>query len=166
LPANPASVEERFYQRAKEYLMGHNRLAGGLMGDRKLYQWNTSTNRLESFLVSSATASRLAAAERAADLYEISPSSDRNRKLYLITQLEAAKRVAGSNRSVDVKSLLNKFPNANASEIDQANPGLDRVLRNPVRDWFSRTCHGHGQQPTTAGKSIVVGRSSLAVRGV
>ncbi len=119
LPANPASVEERFYQRAKEYLMGHNRLAGGLMGDRKLYQWNTSTNRLESFLVSSATASRLAAAERAADLYEISPSSDRNRKLYLITQLEAAKRVAGSNRSVDVKSLLNKFPNANASEIDQ-----------------------------------------------
>ena len=118
LPANPSTVEERFYQRAKEDLMGQNRVAGGLMGDRKLYRWNSATNRLELFSVSSATASRLAAAERAADLYEIRPSLERNRKLYLITQLEAAKRVAGSNRRVDVKSLLKQFPNASAYEFD------------------------------------------------
>jgi hypothetical protein len=118
LPPDPDYVEERFYQRAQEYLLGRGKIAGGRLGQVTIWRWDVNTNRLVGSEVTTATAMRIIAAERAADLYEIRPNSNRNRQMYLLTQLEAAKRIAGPTLRVDVEALLRRFPGTNAAEIE------------------------------------------------
>lgn len=118
LPADPGYVEDRFYQRAEEFLLGKRKILGGLSPTVTLWIWDDEKNLLQPREISTATAERIAAAERASDLYEIRPDSTRNRALYLLTQLEAAKRIAGPTRAVDVTSLMQRFPGATPLEIE------------------------------------------------
>ncbi len=118
LPADPGYVEDRFYQRAQDFLLGRRQLIGVMDGTISVWQWDTESNRLTPIVVSSATAMRLSAAQIATDLFEISPASPRNRALYLLTQLEFAKRVAGPSSAVDVDALMKRFPSAAALEIE------------------------------------------------
>jgi hypothetical protein len=117
LPADPGYVEDRFYQRAQEFLLGRRKLAGSLGQQLTIWHWDEGTQRLIPIVVSPETAARIAAAERASDLYEIRPDSARNRQMYLLTQLEAAKRIAGSDAAVDVDGLMNYFSGTTSSEI-------------------------------------------------
>lgn len=63
-------------------------------------------------------AAKHAAAFQAELLYEIDPDSDFNRELFLLTQIDAAKRAAGPDSLVDAKALLEKFDDPSPNELD------------------------------------------------
>lgn len=117
VPADPEVVEERLYRRSREYLMGR-KINGALLGDVTLWDWDTGTKRLVPNQVAPATAARIIASRQAADLYEIRPDLQRNRDLYLLTQLEAAKRMAGQANRVNVEALVEKL-NIQPEEIEK-----------------------------------------------
>ena len=116
-PADPAVIEQRLYERSREYLMGKRQVGNSLLGAVTVWNWDTETNRLLSSNVDPATAARVTAARRASDLYEIRPDLARNREMYLLTQLEAAKRMVGPSRRIPVDALI-KSLEADNEEID------------------------------------------------
>ncbi len=116
-PIDPTAVEQRFYETAKSYLTGKRKLPGGLLDEVTIWQWNPQTQQPQPVKVSTPTATRLAAAERASDLYDINPNSPPNRQLFLLTQLEASKRVVGPSQPVDVAGLTKQFK-TDAAEIE------------------------------------------------
>ena len=70
-------------------------------------------------------AKRLAAIQ-AELLYDIQPDTTFNRQLFMLTQLESAKRAVGPDGIVDSKALLKEFGNPPADE-------LDRLLKRAIK---------------------------------
>lgn len=118
-PIDVDSIEERLYQRSREYLIGERQVGGALLGDVTVWTWDASANRMVANNVDPATAARVKAARGAANLYEIQPETQRNRELYLLTQLETAKRLVGPSRKVNVDGLV-KSLDTNPDEINHA----------------------------------------------
>ena len=73
---------------------------------------------IQSRIAPSLAAKRLAAIQ-AELLYNIQPNTTFNRQLFMLTQLESAKRTAGPDGIVDSKSLLKKFGNPPADELNR-----------------------------------------------
>ena len=80
---------------------------------------------VQSRIHSSLAAKRLAAIQ-AELLYTIQPNTAFNRQLFMLTQLESAKRAVGPEGIVDGKSLLKKFGNPSADEL---NTLLKRAMK-------------------------------------
>jgi HEAT repeat protein len=116
-PADPTVIEKRLYERSREYLLGKRKADGSLIGAVTIWNWDAATKRLVASKVDPETATRITAARRAADLYEIQPDLPRNREMYLLTQLEAAKRLVGPSRRLDAEALI-KWLDTNAEEIE------------------------------------------------
>ena len=115
--ADPADVERRLYTRATEYLKGTRKVTGSILGEVTLWNWDSKSSQLLPVRLTSETAGRVVASRRASDLYEIRPDLGRNRELFLLTQLEAAKRMAGSGKLVDVEGLVSRLT-TDANEIN------------------------------------------------
>ena len=122
--ADPRFIEKRLYDRALEYMMGKREVTGALLGEVIMWNWDNAAGRMLPSKVDGATASRVIGSRRANDLFEINPDSEENRELYYLSQLEAAKRLAKSNRSVDVKELTGRL----GLNSGQAETLLERSL--------------------------------------
>lgn len=72
---------------------------------------------IHSRIPASLAAKRLAAIQ-AELLYEIQPGTTFNRQLFMLTQLESAKRSVGPDAIVDAKALLKKFGNPTSYELN------------------------------------------------
>ena len=105
-PADPVVIEKRLYDRSREYLLGKRQFEGSLIGSVTVWNWDPETKRLVASNVDPETATRITAARRASDLYEIRPDLPRNREMYLLTQLEAAKRLVGPSRQIDADAMM------------------------------------------------------------
>ena len=110
-------LEKRLYDRSLAYLMGDRKYAGALLGSVVLWNWDAKKKVMVPTEVSSETAARVIASRRAKDLYEIRPDLGRNREIYLLTQFEAAKRLAGKNEKVDAEALSRRL-SLSASEVE------------------------------------------------
>jgi hypothetical protein len=123
--ADPVAAEFQLYQHAEEYLTGRRTLPGADSDLFTIWRWNSEKKLLEPFVVTKITAERIAAADLAADLFEIQPNSPANRQLYLMTLLEAAKRQAGPDREIDFRMIA-----ANIQQLDQQEVAvvLDKAL--------------------------------------
>lgn len=124
VPADPERVEATLYKRSRDYLLGRQ-VTGALLGDVVVWQWDSATKRLVGNKVSPETAARIRAARQAADLYEIRPDLPRNRELFLLTYLEATKRLLGPTKRVDAAPLANQLK-VDADEIEHI---LDQALK-------------------------------------
>ena len=102
---DPAIIEERLYQRSREFLTGKRPVDGAVLSSVTIWYWDNQKKKMVSSELDHLTATRVTAARRAADLYEINPALDRNRELYLLTQLEAAKRIAGPSKKTNVELI-------------------------------------------------------------
>lgn len=117
-PATDSNVlEKRLYDRSLAYLMGNRKYAGALLGSVVLWDWDAKKKVMVPTEVSAETAARVVASQRAKDLYEIRPDLGRNREIYLLTQFEAAKRLAGKDKQVDVEALSGRLA-LSASEVE------------------------------------------------
>ena len=123
-PADPTTVEQRLYDRSTEYLLGTRNYSDALLGTVNLWTWDAANKQLVAAEVSIDNASRVIASRRAADLYEIRPELARNREIYVLTQLEAAKRMAGPSQKVDAAKLIDHLA-TNAQELDKT---LEKAL--------------------------------------
>lgn len=121
---DPSVVERDLYERSMAYLIGDRKYPGGLLGTIKLWNWDSKTKSLVATEVSPETAARVIASRRAEDLYEIRPDISRNRELYLLTQLESAKRMVGQNKQVDSGKLAKKL----LAESAEINSLLERAM--------------------------------------
>ena len=118
-PADPGYIEKRLYETSREYLLGKRLLPGAVFGDVTIWNYSAKTKRMVPAQVAPETAGRILASRRAADLYEIRPDLARNREMYLLTQFEAAKRVVGPSKKLDVDSIVATL-NASADEVEYA----------------------------------------------
>lgn len=119
MPADRNQAEKMLADHAEDYLLGRRKLPGSETDLVTVWEWNRDTKKLEPRTVSKLTAERITAANRAADLFEIQPGEKRNRELYLISQLEALKRQAGSRKKINVKQLLAQYGAADAYEVQE-----------------------------------------------
>ncbi len=81
----------------------------------------TFDNQKKKFIrsrIPAALAAKRLAAIQAELLYEIQPGTTFNRQLFMLTQLESAKRAEGPDASVDAEALLKKFGNPPAYELN------------------------------------------------
>ena len=102
---DPAIIEERLYRRSREFLTGKRPVDGAVLSSVTIWYWDNQKKKMISSEMDHLTATRVTAARRAADLYEINPALDRNRELYLLTQLEAAKRLVGPSKKTNVELI-------------------------------------------------------------
>ena len=117
-PATDSNVlEKRLYDRSLAYLMGNRKYAGALLGSVVLWDWDAKKKVMVPTEVSAETAARVIASRRANDLYEIRPDLGRNREIYLLTQFEAAKRLVGKDKQVNVEALSSRLA-LSASEVE------------------------------------------------
>lgn len=123
--ADPAAGEHQLFQHAEDYLMGRRTLPGANSDLFTIWRWDPEKKQLEPIVVTKITAERIAAAELASDLYEIQPDSLANRRLYLITLLEAAKRQAGPSREIDFRTITSRIPQLEHTEMSAV---LDQAL--------------------------------------
>ena len=68
--------------------------------------------------IPAALAAKRLAAIQAELLYEIQPSNSFNRQLFMLTQLESAKRAVGPDGRVDAEALLKKFDNPTPHQLN------------------------------------------------
>ena len=80
---------------------------------------------VQSRIAPSLAAKRMAAIQ-AELLYNIQPGTTFNRQLFMLTQLESAKRTVGPDDIVDSKKLLEKFDNP---PVDELNTLLKRAMK-------------------------------------
>ena len=125
LPADRQVIEQRLYDRSLDYLMGNRKYSGALLGTVVLWSWDAEKKVMVSAEVGTETAARVLASRRAEDLFEIRPDLERNREIYLLTQLEAAKRIAGKNERVDAERLSRKL----AVSADEVESLLERAIK-------------------------------------
>lgn len=148
-PADPNLVESRFYQQANDLLFGRQKLREGSLGEVTIWNWDAATKRLVPTKVSTATATRISAAQIASDLYEIRPDSPRNRALQLLTHLESVKRTIGPSRLVEAatfsKSFGKSFGDVTAAELE---PILSEALRLGLIPAATACCELMGQLGT------------------
>ena len=112
-----AEVEKQLFDASMDYLTGNRKYSGAMLGTVQLWNWDSESKSLVPTEVSPETAARMIASRRAEDLYEIRPDLPRNRELYLLTQLEVAKRMAGQNKQVKTDKLVQRL-SLNQSEVD------------------------------------------------
>jgi HEAT repeat protein len=117
MPADPTYVEDRFYERSLDYLLGRRRVPDTHLEKSVLWQWDAGDQRLKAVELEAPLAARIVAAQRASDLYEIRPNLPRNREIYILTQLEAAKRIIGPTRRINAKRWMDQFAPCDSGEI-------------------------------------------------
>jgi len=112
---DPSELIARLQRRTDALLTGRQRLRGSLESMLTVWRWDSETNRLQSSRATVATASRYEAARLAGEVYGIDPQSRSSRQLYLLTQLEAAKRSVGTEGEsavVTAKAFYKELPSA------------------------------------------------------
>lgn len=106
-------------------------------------------------------AAKQSAALQAELLYEIDPDSAFNRELFLLTQLDAAKRAAGPDDIVDAKALLKRFDDPSPSEL---NGLLKRALELKLMPAAIGICELVRQQSDAS--SLLTGSRSQLIEAI
>ena len=120
LISDPIAAENELYQHAVDLLQGKQELASFDANSRRLWNWNSSSNQLEALSYPREVVAQVRAANRASDLFEIRPASNRNRSLFLLTQLESAKRLLGPSNTVQKDRFVNMLPDLTWQEVNSA----------------------------------------------
>lgn len=114
---NADQIEAWFYRHTTDMLaMKSNRLLH--RRTEAIWVWDDKQQKVVARDSNGATNRAQTAARYALGLFEANPQSQRNRQLYLLTQLELAKRQVGPNLPVDSEDLIGKF-NLTALEANQ-----------------------------------------------
>ena len=103
---DPAAVETRLTQRVDRLLAGRRETGDRLLDQIQIWEWDSESKSLVPRNFDPETAARIRAARGAADLYSLAPQSSRYRQLFLLTQIDSAKRMAGASDPIDMDQLL------------------------------------------------------------
>ena len=120
LGAIPDQEQAQSYlqQQIKSYLVGRPNRANNPFQKVALWRWDTKKNELYQVQLQPSTASRIIASDLARDLLEINPEIAENRALFLVTQLESLKRIAGPDKSIDVQGFMKSLPGITVAEVN------------------------------------------------
>ncbi len=83
-----------------------------------VWNWESSGNRLTSSRVAVDTRSRLLALDRARDLFEIHPENQEYRSIYLVSYLDAQKRIVGPTALLPWEEFALVFPTVDVFQLD------------------------------------------------
>lgn len=125
------------------------------------WNFNDVSNKFQQKRIPTTLAAKRAAAVKAEMLYEIDPDSAFNRQLFLLTQLEAAKRDAGPDQIIEAKTLLKKFGNPSPAEL---NDLLKQALRLKLMPAAIGICELIRQQADVA--SLLTGSRSQLIEAM
>lgn len=128
LPASSALVS-RLQGRTEALLTGQQTLRGSLDSMLTVWRWESEAKRLLPSKVTVATASRFEAARLAGAAYGIEPQSVSSRRLYLLAQLEAAKRSVGTEGESSVVTAKDFFKELPATIGTLAPQELNELLK-------------------------------------
>ncbi|MEM9942154.1 MAG: hypothetical protein AAF939_11255 [Planctomycetota bacterium] len=103
------AVKKRLYRRAFELLGGKTSLPNSVLGSVTLWRWDAAQKKLVPAKLDVETALRIVASRRASDLYEIEPENPKYKELYVLAQLEAAKRAVGASKQVATESMVRRL---------------------------------------------------------
>ena len=120
LGAIPDKEQAQSYlqQQIKSYLVGRPNAANAPFQTVALWRWDTKKNELYQVQLQPATASRIIASDLARDLLEINPKIAENRAMFLVTQLESLKRIAGPDKSIDAQGFMKSLPGITVAEVN------------------------------------------------
>jgi hypothetical protein len=118
-------IENRLADRVERFLDGARISSDSLLGEVTFWDWNDETSSLERTRLASSLAARVRARKLARTLYEINPTSNRNRELSLLTQLESDKRTVGPSSSIDVDAFIESNDSVSPEEMERL---LDRCI--------------------------------------
>lgn len=124
MAADPDYIERRLYERSMQYLMGKREAPGAFLNKVTLWSWDPVSKQMVPREVTGQTASRVIASHRASDLFEIRPDLARNREMYLLTQLEAQKRLVGRSKRIAGVATANRLQ----TDANEVNGLLERSL--------------------------------------
>jgi CheY-like chemotaxis protein len=110
---------------AQEFLGGRKRPGEEVRLDRdypyvNVWRWDADSKSLKSAAVTSETASRMLAMDRARDLFRIDSQNPDYRLFYLVSYLDAQKRWVGPIDLLTPENLRAEFPGVAADEVDAA----------------------------------------------
>ena len=116
---NTKVIEDRLYKRAKEFLTGVRYIPEGKGEVQTLWRWNPTESRLEPRQLAAKTVTSIWSAELATDLLEINSKSDRNRRMFMLAKLEAAKRIIGPAARVNTDAFIEPMGAVSAVEMNE-----------------------------------------------
>ena len=117
--SDPVAAENALYEHAMDLLTGKQDLASYDANSRRIWHWNSTRRQLEPLSFPSKVVAQVRAANRASDLFEIRPESKRNRSLFLLTQLESAKRLLGPSNNIEKKRFIKLLPDLTWQEVNE-----------------------------------------------
>lgn len=116
-------VSKAWFRRANELLDDDIEIRARRLGfgntPAVVWRWDPQQNKLASFQLHRIAERRVRAADKAEVLAEVNPSNSELQQLYLLTQLEAQKQLAGPVRSIDVQAFRQGI-NVDAQNISRA----------------------------------------------
>ena len=104
---------------ANQYLDGQIELPVE-QGMATVWHWKFEPGKLIPTQTSAENAMRIMAVDLARDAYRLEPSSNEYRQLQLLTVADAAKRMLGSNRVVQMEEVKGYIPDLNSVDLNQA----------------------------------------------
>ncbi len=152
-----SSLISRLERRANLLLTGKETVRGTLAPSIEVWRWDVATKTLQPSMVTVATASRYEAARLARELYAIEPQSNELRKLYLLTQLEVAKRAVGTQGEQSVvsedffKSLIPSIGSVPPTEINRL---LESAVANKTIPAAIACCELLAEQKASEGLGV------------
>ncbi len=90
------------------------------------WSFDAAANKFVRNRISASLAAKRSAAVQAQLLYQLQPENAFNRQLFLLTQLESAKRAVGPDDRVDARALIEKF---DSPTVDELNHLLKRAMQ-------------------------------------
>jgi len=123
-----AAAEKILLRDVRSFLAGTPPLAIDQEGKIELWHWDAQNNRTIGVRYPARDASLVVAARLASDLYALSPNNSEYRRLYLLANLEAAKKVVG------LDSELPKGPGTIRDRLGkEGTESLEKILTYAIR---------------------------------
>ena len=104
----------------RDYLTGRVGLSHEPVDQVAVWFWDAESGQLKSRRIPQADAARVYAAGLAGDLYAIDPQGPDSRRLWVVTQLEAAGRLAAGRTPVSPEQVRRQIPELTPEEVNRA----------------------------------------------
>ena len=122
-------VSRAWYRRSNELLDDDVEISARRLGfgdtPATVWRWDPQQNKLVSFQLNRIAERRVRAADKAEVLAEVNPSNSELQQLFLLTQLEAQKQLAGPTRRIDAQA----FRQGTGADAQQISRVLELALK-------------------------------------